>query len=162
MPLLLAIYTSTRAAEMAIVPFSAEQKAAFLQMQFNAQHTHYQTHYPQAAFDCIVQGETVIGRLYVDRHPAEIRIMDISLLPEYCGQRIGSHFMHQLIAEARQAGAKLTAHVEHANPARAWYARLGFREIEERGAYLFVAKEPEQAAVPCSNQTSNYVENSNG
>lgn len=142
MPLLLAIYASTRAADMAIVPLSAEQKVVFLQMQFNAQHSHYQAHYPQADFDCIVLGEAVVGRLYVDRHSDEIRLMEISLLPEYRQQGIGTCFLRQLIAEAAQAGATLTAHVEDANPARAWYARLGFEEIEERGPYLFLAKPP--------------------
>ncbi|WP_348943789.1 GNAT family N-acetyltransferase [Chitinibacter sp. FCG-7] len=175
MPVLLQIYAASRAAEMDLVPFSEPQKAEFLRMQFMAQHTHYQTYYPRADFCCIVQEETVLGRLYIDRHPDEIRIMDICLLPEYCYQRIGSYFMKQLLGEASRVRAKLTAHVEFGNPARAWYARLGFQEIEERGAYIFVAREPDlpisslpsntigdQSPLTAANQTNHPMENTDG
>ena len=48
MPLLGVIYDSTRAAEMQSVPWPAQQKREFLDMQFRAQHSHYQVHYPDA------------------------------------------------------------------------------------------------------------------
>jgi hypothetical protein len=42
LPFLARLYASTRTEELAAVPWSAEQKAAFLDMQFRAQHAHYQ------------------------------------------------------------------------------------------------------------------------
>ena len=72
------VYASTRTEEMAMVPWSEEQKAAFCRMQFEAQHAHYHTHYPNAAYDILQQGGREIGRLYVDRSETEILVMDIT------------------------------------------------------------------------------------
>ena len=38
----------------------------------------------------------------------------------------------------RQFGKPLRIHVERFNPARRLYERLGFRQIEDRGVYLFM------------------------
>lgn len=141
MPLLQHIYSSSREEEMKLFPFNEEQKIQFLQMQFSAQHQHYQKYYPDASFDCILMNDDVVGRLYVDRQSDEIRVIDICLLPSFQYQGIGGFFMHQLIIEAQKENAKLSAHVEHANPARAWYARLGFSEIKDVGAYIFIVRE---------------------
>ena len=42
-PFLLAVYGSTRADELALVDWDAPTRAAFLQMQFDAQDRHYRT-----------------------------------------------------------------------------------------------------------------------
>ena len=42
LPFLERLYASTRTEELARVPWSVEQKAAFLHQQFTAQHAHYQ------------------------------------------------------------------------------------------------------------------------
>ena len=43
---LLSVYASTREPELAtVVDWDAAQKAAFVQMQFDAQHAYYQEHY---------------------------------------------------------------------------------------------------------------------
>ncbi len=140
MPILREIYYSSRAEEMKFFPFSIEQKQQFLAMQFDAQHTHYQTYFQQAQFDCVMQDSKVIGRLYVHRGIEEMRIIDINLLPAYCNQGIGTFLLQQLITEAEDKQLSISAHVEYSNPARRLYARLGFDEIEERGAYIFVVK----------------------
>lgn len=141
MPQLEHIYSSSREEEMKLFPFNEEQKKQFLHMQFTAQHQHYQQHYSGASFDGIYLNDALVGRLYVDRTPEEIRVIDICLLPQCQYQGIGRFFMHQLLQEAQTLQAKLSAHVEHNNPARAWYARLGFSEISDVGAYIFIVKE---------------------
>jgi hypothetical protein len=65
--LLLELYSSTRADEMALVPWDAAQKQAFLQMQFSAQQMHYRNYFPHATHDVIVTDGQPVGRLYVDR-----------------------------------------------------------------------------------------------
>src|SRR5204863_10048783 len=91
MDFLCRVYASTRQDEMALVTdWSEAQKTAFLQMQFNAQHAHYAEHYAHAQFQIILLDGAPIGRLYVDRRVKEIRIVDISLLPEYRNRGIGS------------------------------------------------------------------------
>src|SRR5947207_14155770 len=92
-PFLQQLYASTRAEELAQVPWTDEQKAAFCRMQFAAQRQHYQEHYAGASFDVIELEGQPIGRLYVARWASEIRIVDIGLLPEYRGRGIGSEVL---------------------------------------------------------------------
>ncbi|OIN95142.1 MAG: hypothetical protein AUJ21_03710 [Anaerolineae bacterium CG1_02_58_13] len=79
--LLLAIYSSARADEMALLPWDAALKQAFLQMQFSAQQKHYRSYFPQAAHNMILAEGRPVGRLYVDRRETAIHILDVTLLP---------------------------------------------------------------------------------
>jgi GNAT superfamily N-acetyltransferase len=136
MELLFRLYAATRADEMAmVVDWTDEQKEAFLRMQFQAQHAWYQEHYVGAQFDLLLVDEAPAGRLYVHRREAEIRLMDITLLPEYRNSGIGSSLVRELMSEAEAAGKPLTIHVEKYNPAMRLYLRLGFKPIEDRGPY---------------------------
>jgi GNAT superfamily N-acetyltransferase len=141
-PFLCAVYGSTRADELAQVDWDDGQKLAFVQMQFAAQHRYYQERYTDASFQVILCDGVPAGRLYVARWPAEIRIVDIALLPEHRGQGTGTYLLHALQAEAALAGKPLRIHVERFNPALRLYARLGFRMIADRGVYLFLEWAP--------------------
>lgn len=135
---LLAVYASTRDDELAVVAWSEEVKAAFLRMQGEAQDAYYRDNYPRCLYLVIeVQGRAV-GRLYLDRREREHRLVDIALLPGARGAGLGSTLLRALQAEAETAGRSLTIHVERMNPALRLYRRLGFREVEERGVYLFL------------------------
>lgn len=133
-----AVYASTRAEELARVPWSDEQKRAFTDMQFAAQNTDYRRHYPDAQYSIIEVRGVPAGRLYVDRCKNEIRIIDIALLPEHRRAGIGTKLLRELQHEAHTAGKTLTIHVEKFNPALRLYQRLGFRQIEDKGVYLFL------------------------
>ena len=138
-PFLLELYASTREQELAALPWDAAQKAAFVRMQFDAQHAQYQEHYAGAAFDIILINGQPAGRLYVARKDEEIRIVDIALLPDYCNRGIGTTLLRGLQSEAAAVGRKpLRIHVERFNPALRLYERLGFRQIADRGVYLFM------------------------
>jgi ribosomal protein S18 acetylase RimI-like enzyme len=137
-PFLEKVYGGTRAAELATVPWTEEDKAAFVQMQFAAQAQYYREHYPNTSFDVILLDAEAVGRLYVARWTDEIRIVDIALLPEYCNRGIGTTLLRQLQSEANAAGKPLRIHVERFNPALKLYERLGFRQVEDRGVYLFL------------------------
>jgi ribosomal protein S18 acetylase RimI-like enzyme len=133
-----AVYAGTRTEELARVPWTDEQKRAFTEMQFAAQDAHYRRQYGTAQYSIIeVQGVSA-GRLYVDRWEKEIRIIDIALLPEHRRAGIGTKLLRELQDEARTAGKALTIHVEKFNPALCLYQRLGFRQIEDKGVYLFL------------------------
>jgi GNAT superfamily N-acetyltransferase len=107
-------------------------------MQFAAQAQYYREHYPNTSFDVIVLDDQPVGRLYVARWTDEIRIVDIALLPESCSRGIGTRLIQRLQAEARDAHKPLRIHVERFNPALRLYERLGFRQVEDRGVYLFL------------------------
>jgi ribosomal protein S18 acetylase RimI-like enzyme len=139
------VYASTREEELAPVPWTDAEKAAFIEQQFEAQDAHYCT-YPEAAFDVIeVDGEPA-GRFYIARWPDEIRIMDIALLPEYRNRGIGTHLLRELLDEAAATGRRLSIHVEKFNRARSLYERLGFRETLDRGVYVLLEATPQLAA----------------
>jgi ribosomal protein S18 acetylase RimI-like enzyme len=135
LPLLYRVYASTRAEELAPVPWSEAQKAAFLSMQFQAQHTEYQRNYPDAAWLVILRADEPAGRLYLDRGDIEHRIIDIAFLPEHRGHGLGAATMRDLMDEAGGAGKRLSIHVEKFNPAMRLYRRLGFKTVEDKGVY---------------------------
>jgi ribosomal protein S18 acetylase RimI-like enzyme len=139
---LLAVYASTRAEELAPVPWTGEEKAAFLRMQFEAQDVHYRAHYDGATYDVIEVDGVLAGRLYLHRTPKEIRLVDIALLPRFRGTGIGTRLLADLVAEAEGRGVPLTIHVEISNPARRLYQRLGFAPVEEHGVYLLMERRP--------------------
>ena len=139
---LLRVYASTRAEELSVVDWSDEQKAAFVQQQFEAQDAYYREHYDPATFDVIeVDGETA-GRLYVARWEDEIRIMDIALVPEHRGHGIGTALLCDLLDEGARTGKRVSIHVEQNNPAKRLYEQLGFVEAGERGVYLLLEATP--------------------
>ena len=70
------VYASTREDELAELPWSDSEKATFLKMQFEAQHTHYQEHFKQANFDLILLDGEPIGRLYLGRRKDEFRVIE--------------------------------------------------------------------------------------
>jgi GNAT superfamily N-acetyltransferase len=144
--LLLAIYASTRAEELAVTGWTDEVKAAFLAQQFAAQDSHYRLHHPDASYDVVmVEGEPA-GRLYVDRGEEEILLVDVALLPGFRGRGIGSAVLRQVIAEADAAGKVLSIHVEKANRARVLYVRHGFAEVADHGIYLLLQRQPMTAS----------------
>lgn len=136
------IYASTRADELAVVPWDASAKEAFLRMQFNAQDSYYRATFPHTSYDLIVGGDDVIGRLYLDRSGPAWVVIDIALLPEHRGQGIGTRLLREILVQATAAGKPVRVHVEHFNPARHLYDRLGFSEIEDQGVYLLLERAP--------------------
>jgi len=133
------VYAASRAEELAQVPdWTEAQKGEFLRSQFSLQHTHYQSHFPNARYDVICEGGRPIGRLYVDRSETEMRIMDIALLPEFRGRGIGRSLLTEVLAEADAAGLPVGLHVEATNPAKRLYERMGFVDVEDRGVYIFM------------------------
>ena len=133
-----AVYASTRAAELAVTDWSAEQKTQFCRQQSTAQDAHYRQHYPTAEFSIVEREGAAVGRLYVDRWEREIRIMDIALLPAHRGSGIGTALLRELQEQARAAGKALSIHVEKFNPALRLYERLGFTVREDKGVYLLL------------------------
>lgn len=136
------VYASTRSEEMMVLPWTEEEKHRFLEMQFQAQHSHYQQYYAQAEFLIILQADQPIGRLYLDRRHDEIRIVDIALLPAYRNRGIGTALLYQILAEATQKGLLVRIHVETFNPALRLYQRLGFVDVETNGVYYLMEWRP--------------------
>ena len=142
LPFLRRVYASTRAEEVSQTGWPQAQQAEFLRTQFEAQHAHYQTHYADARFDVVLEGDTPLGRLYVHRGETDIRIVDIALLPEHRGRGIGSHLLREILDEAADHGRTVSIHVERFNPALHLYERLGFSHVADTGVYYLMEWRP--------------------
>jgi ribosomal protein S18 acetylase RimI-like enzyme len=127
---LFAIFASTRPAEVAALP------EELMRMQFDAQERHYRAAHPDATFGVVLEGDTVVGRLYIDDGPGAVHVIDVALLPEHRGRGIGTALLEELI----KGDKPVTLHVERFNRARSLYERLGFREVEGRGVYVLLER----------------------
>ena len=143
---LLQLYACTREAEMALVPWTLEQQREFINSQFVAQRTHYQSAYPRAEHHIIMRDERRLGRLYVDRQPSEIRIIDITILPEYRNSGIGGGLIGNLADEARRDRRTLTIYVESFNPSIQLFERIGFKPKETNGVHILMELLPPVAS----------------
>ncbi|NJN54354.1 MAG: GNAT family N-acetyltransferase [Anaerolineae bacterium] len=149
LPFIQAVYASSREVEMAIVPWTEEEKSRFLEMQCRAQLHHYEAHYQGAEHLIILKDAESVGRLYVHRTAQEIRLMDITLLPAYRRQSIGSQIIGDLLRESEQSNRSVTLHVELINPdAYRLYERLGFTAVSQQGIHIFMERQPQPTAVP--------------
>ncbi len=135
---LYAVYASTRQEELKLTDWDESGKAAFLDMQFSAQHQHYQQNYKNTDFLIVMFNDMAIGRFYIARWLNEIRIVDLSLLPEYRNRGYGSKILNDVLDEAAETGKNVSIHVERFNPARNLYFRLGFEKKGEHGIYDFL------------------------
>jgi ribosomal protein S18 acetylase RimI-like enzyme len=142
-PFLRRLYISTRWEELAsVVDWTDVQKIAFLDSQFDAQRSHYLSQYAGAAFDVLEAQGVPAGRLYLDRQADTLLVVDIALLPQWCGRGIGTALLEAMFAEARLSGKGVTISVEKFNPAQRLYRRLGFREYAEDDIYWFMHWSP--------------------
>lgn len=121
------LYISVRWEELAGVPWPNEAKGAFLGEQFGLQSSYYRKHYPGAAWGIIMSDVEPVGRLYLHQGREDLRIIDITLLPEHRGRGIGGGFIRAVFTQAMRAGTGVSIHVEVFNhKARRLYDRLGF------------------------------------
>lgn len=133
--LLLALYASTRMQELALVPWTAEQKQAFVRMQAEAQRRHYETYYPKASHQIVLWEGAEVGRLWVDQGADGIHVLDLIVRPEARGRGIGTAVLRALQAEGAAAGQPVWGYLESWSPAVPLLARLGFTKGEEQGAH---------------------------
>jgi len=130
-----AVYASTRAEELRFLDWSDQQRQTFIDTQFQAQSRSF-SQYPAPEYSIIEVDGINAGRLYVSATTGEVRVVDITLLPEFRGAGIGTELLEQLIAVARDARQRVVLSVEQNNPARNLYERIGFRVTGTSGFYL--------------------------
>jgi ribosomal protein S18 acetylase RimI-like enzyme len=127
--LLLEVFGDTRAAELSVVPWPAEVKAAFVTQQFLAQDAAYRARWPDRRFLVVEVAGEPAGRLYLGESPGELRVVDVTLLPRFRGRGIGTALLRGVCDEAAARGLTVVLHVEHTNvAARRLYERLGLVE----------------------------------
>jgi GNAT superfamily N-acetyltransferase len=140
LPFLVDLYASTRADELAPVPWPEAEKRAFLAHQFALQREQYRQHYAGAEWLLIERDAVPIGRLYLRRGNSEVRLMDIALVPEVRGAGLGTRLTRHLLDWADALALPVTLHVEPFNPAYRLYRRFGFGYVRSTGVYHFLER----------------------
>lgn len=136
-PFLISVYGSTRLEELALTNWDDAQRSAFVKMQFAAQQAHYRQTYPNAEHLIILLDGKPVGRLYAAEIEAEIRIVDLTVLPEHRSAGVGTPIIQQLKEEAAAIEKPLRIYVESFNPSQRLFERLGFVKVDESGySYL--------------------------
>lgn len=141
------VYGSTRLEELALTNWDETQRDAFVQMQFAAQQAHYRQTYPNAEHLIILLDGEPVGRLYVAEIEAEIRIVDITILPDHRNAGIGTPIIRQLMGEAAEIGKPLRIYVESFNRSRLLFERLGFVKVDESGYSYLLAWRPNPSRI---------------
>lgn len=131
---LLSLYASVRAEEMSLVPWTVEQKAAFVRSQFDAQSSHYKSTYPQGNFLLIKLDDQPVGRVYHGDADEEHRIIDITIAPEFRCRGIGTKIITQIIESTDKP---VRIYLELNNRSVGLFERLGFKMIRDEGFYRF-------------------------
>ena len=143
--LLRALYATTRKFELNQVPFTPEQKQAFLAMQFDAQRKHYSANYPQGVHEVICADNNPVGRVWTAVLEDELRIMDITLLPEWRGRGVGAAVLRELIAQSEALSKPLRVWVEIWNPSQGIFQHLGFQAGNNDGVNVLFERKTEKA-----------------
>ncbi len=139
------LYRSTRWQEVLQAPWNDQQRIEFLDQQFTAQHTHYNSHYPKAEKLLILKETKPIGRIYIDRDESSICLIDVALLTQHRGSGLGTKLLKELLIEAQATKKKIVIHVENFNPAYQWYLKHGFQQVEDKGVYQYMEWYPKSA-----------------
>jgi ribosomal protein S18 acetylase RimI-like enzyme len=134
--LLISVYAGTRQPELSMLGWSEAQTEAFIRMQFDAQTRHYGSVYPRAGASVIEVDGQAAGRLIVDRSEAEIRIVDLALLPEFRRAGVGSAVVQRILVEADASGLPIRCHVEQSNDARRFWEHFGLVATGLDGAHI--------------------------
>lgn len=141
---LLAVYASSRQKEMASWGWSQNDQLEFLRMQFHCQQQSYQLQYPHLESRIILLGNIQAGRIMTEKAADEIIIVDITLLPEFQNQGIGTYLLREIQKKAA-AGISVRLTVKKDNPARRLYERLGFKVTGNSDIHTFMEWQQQNA-----------------
>ena len=151
MEFLYRVYVSTRD-DIAQAPVSEEQKQALYWHQFESQHVHYQKYFKGSEFDVVLVNGKPAGRVYVHQTDDEIRIVDLSLLPEFRGKGVGEKVLSEIFEQADRCNKPLRLRVDPNKPALKWYLGLGFQKIEEEEFCWHMERKPNEGESTTSDE----------
>ena len=136
------VYRCTREAELNVTNWTAQQKNTFVLMQSMAQASEYKTKFPGADFHVIMFNERSAGRFYTWENDTEIRLIDITILPQFRGKGIATALLKGLIKRSDKVQKKISLHVDPINPALQLYQRLGFIHVKNNGRHFYMERNP--------------------
>ena len=131
------LYRALRAKELDQTDWSAAQKQAFCDDQFQLQHNDWVQRYARAWFLLVLAGGSPVGRLYLDPPGSGFHVVDIGLMPQWRNKGAGAALLQSVQAMARGQGVPVTLSVLPDNPhAIRFYHRLGFVDGETTSRHI--------------------------
>ncbi|UGQ44988.1 GNAT family N-acetyltransferase [Massilia endophytica] len=129
------LYALTRGDVSHMEGCDASTGALLLSLLYRARQSHFEKLYPYADLAIITEHELPIGRLYVNYSQDEIRIIDMSLLPECRNRGIGLGLLRSLQAQGVRMRVPLHVDVLLGSPAQRLLQRCGFVSQGSNGVY---------------------------
>jgi len=126
LPFLRQLFLSLRGPESRFLPFSEEQRLAFLEQQFQLQYRQYHRAYPDSSHLILTAPSGPVGLLYLasaltDQGPG-LRLVNFQIHEDFRGQGLGQ----ALLTELQRLRLPVILSVEKQNPAQRLYHRMGF------------------------------------
>ena len=137
------LYAQTRQKELALVPWSQEQKDLFTQQQFFAQTTDWGRNYNTDRFSVILWKKQVVGRFYVEEKVDQLLLVDIIVHQDFRKKGIGGYLIKELLKEAQTKQLPVKLHVEADNWVKKYYEGLGFKLTKFHEVYSQMIWKPQ-------------------
>lgn len=125
--------------EDALLTLPESKREPLLRAQFEAREMQYRKTYVLADFDVLTVDGKPVGNLYLDRGDDEFVLINISILPGYRNQGIGTAVIGRLVEEAGRIVLPVRARVPHRSPALHLLQRLGFEQVGDDGEHYEIA-----------------------
>ena len=120
------VFSTTWESEVAALP-NQNLAQHVLRIQHIAQERRFASQYPGLQRYVVVQDGEPAGRLYVHESESLLDVVDLTLMPRFRDQGIGTRIFHQLFEHATREGQTIALRVERRNErATMLYSHLGF------------------------------------
>ena len=133
---LLALYKSSRGDDLRGLGWEEERIAEFLEMQYQAYQNFLANDHPDIQDQVVLSCGEPVGHLALEQRPEEIRLVDVSLMPEQRQHGTGTLLIQELQTQAAAAKRPLRLQVIRFSRAVGLFERLGFRRTSETGSHF--------------------------
>ena len=133
------VFRSALLPEDALLALPESKREPLLRARFEAREKEYRKSYVLADFDVLTVDGKTAGNLYVDRGDDEFILINISLLPRYRNQGIGTAVVGRLVEEAGRLVLPVRARVPRRSRAAHLLQRVGFERVGDDGDHYEIA-----------------------
>lgn len=130
---LYAVFASTRRDELVPLGWDDRATESFLTAQFDAEDRDWHRHHQGGESLVVLDDEEPVGRLCMVRTEHEIRVLDLTLLPQHRGHGIGTALLMTLVEQARRTRRTVRLQVDRNSRTISLCRRLGFAHAATRG-----------------------------
>ena len=117
------VFVSSRP-HLALIPLPPAQLDDLIDQQVHAQQVGYEAGFEGTLDQVIERDGVAAGRLFTSWTPAQVRVLDLAVLPEARGRGVATAALNVLVA--RSGSRPILLQVSAGSPAQRLYERLGF------------------------------------